>query len=200
MIGKAGLVAVIVVSAVASGRQVDMRGLYDQMYPVSTLRRDALNLCHESDPTFIRASHTDRQACYTGMPHAIALALGFIHPSSALSGLFAPAGGLMSAGSLIAEAGFASQAVMSRQPPLSTPKPTPCREPVAGLAALPARSLDTAKTLDVLSGHRGTTALRPAAAPGVPAPSESLSLLDTDGRGDLADKTPAPVAGCATRS
>ncbi len=130
MLGKAGLVAAIAVAAIVSGRSIDMRSLYDQMYPVSTLKRDVLNLCHENDPTFVRAWRGDRVACYSGMPHAIALALGFIHPSTALAELFSPFGG---ADSLLAAAGLAGQLTMSREPPLTAP-------PRPGQGSLPHRN------------------------------------------------------------
>ena len=203
MIGKAGLVAAIAITAIVSGRHVDMRGLYDQMYPVSTLKRDALYLCHESDPTFVRASGKDRSSCYSNMPHAIALALGFVHPSSALAGLFG--GGLVGTGSLLVEVGLGSQAVMSRQPPLTaraTLGKEPCRGAVAGLAEIPARAVDTEAALDALSGRHGTaggtTGLEPV---GIPRQSDSLTLLDDL---DLGGATPAkplaPAIGCAAPS
>ena len=72
VIVKVGLAAVVVAMAAMSARTVDLRQLYNEMYPVSTLKRDALSLCHESDPTFVRAVEEDRAACYNGMPHAIA--------------------------------------------------------------------------------------------------------------------------------
>ena len=187
MIGKAGLVAAIAITAIVSGRHVDMRGLYDQMYPVSTLKRDALYLCHESDPTFVRASGKDRSSCYSNMPHAIALALGFVHPSSALAGLFG--GGLVGTGSLLVEVGLGSQAVMSRQPPLTaraTLGKEPCRGAVAGLAEIPARAVDTEAALEPV---------------GIPRQSDSLTLLDDL---DLGGATPAkplaPAIGCAAPS
>ena len=92
MIGKAGLAAVALISLVAAGRSVDLRQLYDEMYPVNTLKRDAFNLCQQSDPTFIRALEDDRENCYDRMPHSIALAIGRIQPGNPLGGLF-PANG-----------------------------------------------------------------------------------------------------------
>ena len=201
MIGKAGLVAGVVVAAVVSGRSIDMRTLYDQMYPVSTLKRDALYLCHENDPTFVRAWRDDRVACYSGMPHAIALALGFIHPSSALSELFSPSGG---ADPLLAAAGLAGSLTMSREPPLAAglaPGKDPCHAAVAGLDNTPVRSIDDEKALAILSDRRRTTDPRGLMPRGVPGRNDSLSLLDDTA---LAPGTPStqgtPSIGCGSRS
>jgi hypothetical protein len=202
MIGKAGLVAAIAIAAVASGRSIDMRGLYDQMYPVSTLKRDALDLCHDSDPTFVRAWRGDRVSCYSGMPHAIALALGFIHPSSALAGLFTPlGGGLVGTDSLLAAAGLAGTLTMSREPPLTARLGVghdPCHSAVAGLDATPARSIDDDKALKMLSDRRiDPRALMPTS---VPAQSDSLTLLDdfAPGHGAPALTPGAASAGCGS--
>lgn len=70
MLGKAALAAGIAVAAVVAGRTIDLRQLYDQMYPVDTLRRDAFSLCQQSDRTFIRALEDDRESCYRRMPHS----------------------------------------------------------------------------------------------------------------------------------
>lgn len=194
MIGKAGLVAAIAIAAVVSGRSIDMRGLYDQMYPVSTLKRDALDLCHESDPTFVRAWRGDRVACYSGMPHAIALALGFIHPSSALGGLFSPfGGGLVGTDSLLAAAGLAGQLTLSREPPLNAP-PAPTKDPchpVAGLATIPVRAIDDEKALKVLSDRRRASDPRALMPTRVPSTGDSLTLLD-----DAAPDRSGATAGC----
>jgi hypothetical protein len=200
MIGKAGLVAAIAIAAVASGRSIDMRGLYDQMYPVSTLKRDALDLCHESDPTFVRAWRGDRVACYSGMPHAIALALGFVHPSSALAGLFSPfgGGGLVGTDSLLAAAGLAGQLTMSREPPLGNPLAPgkdPCHPAIAGLDKAPVRAIDDEKALKMLSDRRRTIDPRALMPTRVPSTSDSLTLLD-----ESASDRNAPSVGCASRS
>jgi hypothetical protein len=202
MIGKAGLVAAIAIAAVVSGRSIDMRSLYDQMYPVSTLKRDALYLCHESDQTFVRAWRRDRVACYSGMPHAIALALGFIHPSSALAELFSPFGG---ADSLLAAAGLAGQLTMSREPPLTvglSPGKDPCHAAIAGLDKTPVRSIDDEKALKMLSDRRRTIDPRALMPTNVPGQSDSLTLLDeaAPGSGGQALVPGAPSAGCASRS
>jgi hypothetical protein len=68
------------------------RELYNQMYPVETLKRDTFRLCSDADPAFIRAVRSDREACYNSMPHAIAVALGRVRPdSAAIAALLDPA-------------------------------------------------------------------------------------------------------------
>jgi hypothetical protein len=197
MIGKAGLVAAIAVAAIVSGRSIDMRGLYDQMYPVSTLKRDALDLCHESNPTFVRAWSEDRVACYSGMPHAIALALGFIHPSSALAELFSPFGG---ADSLLTATGLAGQLTMSREPPLA-PDKNPCRTAIASLDKAPVQSIDDEKALKMLADRRRMVDPRGLMPTSVPGRSDSLTLLDDAAPGQGATLTPGvPSGGCASRS
>jgi len=89
MLGKAALAAGIAVAAVMAGRTIDLRQLYDQMYPVDTLRRDAFSLCQQSDRTFIRALEDDRESCYRRMPHSFAVALGRVPAASPLAALFA---------------------------------------------------------------------------------------------------------------
>lgn len=198
MIGKATFVAVIAIAAVASGRSIDMRGLYDQMYPVSTLKRDALDLCHESDQTFVRAWRSDRVACYSGMPHAIALALGFVRPATTLAGLFSPfGGGLVGTDSLLAAAGLAGQLTMSREPPLGTglaPAKDPCHAAIAGLDKAPVRAVDDERALKMLSDHRRMIDPRALMPTSVPDAGDSLTLLD-----DSAPGHAAPAVGCATR-
>ncbi|HEX3882577.1 MAG TPA: hypothetical protein VHW66_07965 [Stellaceae bacterium] len=201
MIGKAGLVAAIAIAAVTSGRHVDLRGLYDQMYPVSTLKRDALYLCHESDLTFVRASGRDRSSCYSNMPHAIALALGFVHPTSALAGLFG--GGFVGTGSLLADVGLASRAAMSREAPLTArtaPGKEPCRGAVAGLAETPPRAIDTEAARYALSGRRGAPGESGIEPVGIPRQSDSLTLLDDLNLGATPAKQLAPAIGCAAPS
>lgn len=204
MIGKAGLVAAIAVAAVVSGRSIDMRGLYDQMYPVSTIKRDTLDLCHESDPTFVRAWRADRVACYSGMPHSIAMALGLAHPASTLAELFAPfGGGLVGTDSLLAAAGLAGQLSMSREPPLTArlaASKNPCDVAAAGLDAMPLRSIDDQKALKILSDRRRLVDPRGLMPTRVPSQSDSLTLLDDSAPDHPAPAlTPgAPSTGCAS--
>ena len=217
MIAKAGFAAVVVMTAIVSGRSVDLRGLYDQMYPVSTLKRDALDLCHESDPSFIRAVHGDREACYSAMPHAIAMALGLVRPDSALAGLFEPMGTAFGTGAALADTALGSWAASVRQPPLTSRLAIgdrgPCGGRAAELSAIPANRIDTTAALDVLASRGGSAAGDPlkrlglpdrgAAPPSAAQPAQGggLALLDTTGTADLGDPAAdtARATGCAAK-
>jgi len=83
MLGRIGFVVIAVVAAVVGAHSLNPRELYNEMYPVETLKRDAFHICDEADPTFIRAVGTEREACYNSMPHLIAVALGRVRPGGA---------------------------------------------------------------------------------------------------------------------
>ncbi|MBV9861233.1 MAG: hypothetical protein JO267_03700 [Alphaproteobacteria bacterium] len=85
MIGKAGIVALAVAPVFGATHTADLRELYNEMYPVNHLKRDAFNLCHESDANFVRALQADRESCYDRMPHSIALAIGRVRPGNELA-------------------------------------------------------------------------------------------------------------------
>jgi hypothetical protein len=85
MIGRAGFVAIAVISAGVGAHTINPRELYNEMYPVETLKRDTFNICHDADPTFVRAVKVDREACFDSMPNAIELALGRIREKGALT-------------------------------------------------------------------------------------------------------------------
>jgi hypothetical protein len=96
MLGKIGLSAgrrsrraVVVVTAaifIAVGaHSISPRELYHQMYPLEPVKQNAFQICDETDPTFIRAVGSDREACYNKMPHVMAVAMGRVKPESALS-------------------------------------------------------------------------------------------------------------------
>ncbi|HTZ37525.1 MAG TPA: hypothetical protein VMB84_15950 [Stellaceae bacterium] len=85
MLRKTAVVAIALASAVVGAHSLNPRELYNEMYPVETLKRDAFHICDEADPTFVRAVRADRDACYQSMPHAIAVALGLKRPGGALS-------------------------------------------------------------------------------------------------------------------
>src|SRR5580692_5910387 len=85
MLGKVGFVAIVLVSAGVATHPLNPRELYNQMYPVEALKRDAFHICNDADPTFIRAVWSEREACYNSMPHIIAVALGRVHPKEALT-------------------------------------------------------------------------------------------------------------------
>src|SRR5579862_9455366 len=85
MLGRAGFVAIAVLSAGVGAHSLNPRELYNEMYPVETLKRDAFHICRDADPTFVRAVKVDREACYDSMPNAIELALGRIRTGGALT-------------------------------------------------------------------------------------------------------------------
>jgi hypothetical protein len=85
MLGRTGFIAIAVISAVVGAHSLNPRELYNEMYPVETIKRDAFHICGDADPTFVRAVGADREACYDSMPHVIAVALGRVKPGGALS-------------------------------------------------------------------------------------------------------------------
>jgi hypothetical protein len=104
MLAKISLAAAIVAcSAVLAS--VDLRELYDEMYPVSMLKRDAFGICRQADPAFVRARQSDRDECYDSMPHDFALAIGWVGPRSPLANQSIYPGGYPPAEMLLA--GFA---------------------------------------------------------------------------------------------
>jgi hypothetical protein len=216
MIAKAGAVAAAIIVTVVGGRAIDLRGLYDQMYPVSTLKRDVLNLCVQSDPAFIRALSEQREACYFRMPHAIEVALGLARPDTALEELFSPW--------LRLPGGEAVWAATFRQPPREVrlaagSKPCRADSPPEALAQLPATGVTAPAVLAGRPDKRDEKALAalglapfprpsltvlpapqpmsPVATPANPAaasnlgPTQSLILLDTEAAADLGDKASA---------
>jgi hypothetical protein len=82
---RAWVLAAALVFAVVGANSLHPRELYNQMYPVEALKRDAFHICNDADPTFIRAVWSEREACYNSMPHIIAVALGRVHPKEALT-------------------------------------------------------------------------------------------------------------------
>ncbi len=60
------------------------------MYPVNGLRRDVLNLCHQAQPTFVRAIRESRDNCYDSMPDPVELAIGWVRTSSRLEAMRQP--------------------------------------------------------------------------------------------------------------
>jgi hypothetical protein len=195
MIAKAGLVVAAIMLTVVGGRAIDLRGLYDQMYPISTLKRDVLNLCVESDPAFIRAMSDEREACYFRMPHTIALALGMVRPDNSLEELFLPWSRLASGGALLSEAGLGSWAAAYRTPPraLSESESVPCRPARDLLAGLRPGAIAEPTTPTVLSGRagRGAKALTTLGLP-PPAPRPALTIMPAPDPALAA--APAPAA------
>ena len=85
MIGRYWFVAIAVVSAVIGARSLNPRELYNEMYPVETLKRDAFRICLDTDRTFVRAVKIDRESCFDSMPHTIEVALGRVPRVTALA-------------------------------------------------------------------------------------------------------------------
>ncbi|HVC52467.1 MAG TPA: hypothetical protein VND87_10635 [Stellaceae bacterium] len=196
MIGKAGLTVALVITAATAVHSIDLRNLYNQMYPVSTLKRDALYLCHEADPVFIRAVAEDRRACYSSMPHTIALALGLIRPDHALAGLFTPVGGLFGEGPLAADQSQAAWAAAMRRPPMS-PRLIASAAPCPGTAAAEPDAISTKTALDALTGRGAETHDGALAELGI-APSANAASLPIPGNRRVAPPdlaaTPPPAA------
>jgi hypothetical protein len=84
MLGKTGFIAIAVISAGVGAHSLNPGELYNEMYPVEGLKRDAFHICNDADPTFVRAVKVDREACFDSMPAQIELALGRIRPGGAL--------------------------------------------------------------------------------------------------------------------
>jgi hypothetical protein len=85
MLGKVSLAAIAVVAAAVGASSVNPRELYNEMYPVEAMKRDAFHICRDANPAFIRAVKGDREACFDSMPHLIAVALGRVRPTAALA-------------------------------------------------------------------------------------------------------------------
>src|SRR5712691_5856664 len=90
MLVKASILATVLICAVVSLSRVDFRELYNEMYPVNGLRRDVLNLCHQTEPTFVRAIEADRVGCYDGMPDPVERAIGWVRTSTRLAAMRHP--------------------------------------------------------------------------------------------------------------
>src|SRR5712691_932547 len=85
MLVRAGFAAAAVVAALLGVRAVDVGQIYDEMYPVDTLKRGVFNICHDSDATFVRALHAHRESCYDRMPQPIALSIGWARRGTGLA-------------------------------------------------------------------------------------------------------------------
>src|SRR6185437_15763784 len=157
--------AIAVVSAVIGASSLDPRALYNEMYPVEAVKRDAFHICHDADPTFVRAVKIDREACFDGMPNVIAIALGRVRPSAALA--------------------IAALLDPSRQAELLlTLASMPPRQPVT----VPKSFANTAWARALSHGCDDKTAISPAGLSSGPpsvAGSARTAALDTTIRGNL---------------
>jgi len=130
MLGKIGIAALAVLPIFGATHTTDLRQLYNEMYPVNGLTRDAFNLCHESDATFVRALDTDREHCLDEMPHSFAVAIGHIRPDSQVAALGSEDAALKAAFALAAESAL----------PIREPRPGSTRS--AAALALPGTAQD----------------------------------------------------------
>ena len=85
LFGKTGVAAVALIFAAIGAHTLKPRELFHEMYPLEPVKQDAFRICDDSDPTFVRAVGTEREACYNKMPHVMAVAMGRIKPGGALS-------------------------------------------------------------------------------------------------------------------
>src|SRR5438128_2190210 len=90
MLVKASIFVTVLICGLVSLSRVDFRELYNEMYPVNGLRRGVLTLCHQAEPTFIRAIEADRVGCYDGMPDPVERAIGWVRTSSRLAAMRHP--------------------------------------------------------------------------------------------------------------
>jgi len=85
MVSRVVIVAAAAISVISVGigaQTLNPRELYNEMYPVETLKRDAFHICRDANPTFIRAVRVDREACLDSMPNSIEIALGRVRATA----------------------------------------------------------------------------------------------------------------------
>src|SRR5260370_4152094 len=90
MLVKASIFATVRICTVVGLSHIDFRELYNGMYPVNGLRRGVLNLCHQAEPTFVRAVESNRIGCYDSMPDPVELAIGWARTSTRLAAMRHP--------------------------------------------------------------------------------------------------------------
>ena len=209
MIGKYGFVAIAVVSALLGAHSLNPGELYNEMYPVETLKRDAFHICNAADPSFVRAFKDDRETCYDKMPNAIEVALGRVHPGAQVNAsLLDP--------SRQAELLIQLAAMPPRQPVVVSPSLgnalTPCAKnapsPTAAAPTLPApagRPTAADKTIlgnlpPIPQSGQNTVASRQQApqplAPGVAGTANGMAF-DPVSTSDIGDKGPAAIVPLA---
>ncbi len=110
MLLKASIAAAALIVAAVGLSSIDYRELYNAMYPVNGLKRDVLNLCHEAQPTFVRAVASDRVGCYDSMPDNIELAIGWVRTTSRLAAMRQRQSPIEAAERLLAEAAMQGRA------------------------------------------------------------------------------------------
>jgi len=85
MLRRISFIAIALLAVVIGVHSLDLRALYAEMYPIEPVKRGAFHICDETDPTFVRAIGSDREACYGSMPHVMAVAMGRVRLGGALS-------------------------------------------------------------------------------------------------------------------
>jgi hypothetical protein len=90
MLVKASIFATVLICTVVGLSHIDFRELYNGMYPVNGLRRGVLTLCHQAEPTFVRAVESNRIGCYDSMPDPVELAIGWVRTSTRLAAMRRP--------------------------------------------------------------------------------------------------------------
>src|SRR5258707_7749657 len=73
---RIAFIGIALIFAAIGAHSLNPRQLYGEMYPVEPVKRDAFHICDEADPTFVRAVGTQREACYSKMPHVMAGGVG----------------------------------------------------------------------------------------------------------------------------
>lgn len=85
MLRRICFIAIALVFVVIGAYALNLRALYAEMYPAEPVKRTAFHICNESDPTFVRAIGSEREACYASMPNIMEVAMGRVRPGGALS-------------------------------------------------------------------------------------------------------------------
>jgi hypothetical protein len=171
LFGRAGFAALAVLVAGIGASSLNPRELYNEMYPVEAMKRDAFHICHATDPTFVRAVRGDREACFDAMPNVIAIALGRVRPTAALA--------------------IAALLDPSRQAELLlTLASMPPRQPIT----VPRSFVNTAWTRALSSGCGDKTGASPS-GPAVAIGNARTATLDNTVRGNLPPLPRADRAG-----
>jgi hypothetical protein len=158
MLVKVSIAATALVCAVVALSSINFRQLYNGMYPVNGLRRDVLNLCHEAEPTFVRAIRASRDNCYDAMPDPVELAIGWVRSSSRLAAMRRPP-----SPAELAERRLVEAATQGRFDLLGPRRFTgyatmpaalrPCEDPATGLAATALVPMNDPLANDRLARH-----------------------------------------------
>ena len=82
---RAAVVVTAVIFVAIGAHSINPRELYRQMYPIEPVKQNAFQICDETDPTFVRAIGSEREACYNKMPHVMAVAMGRVKADASLS-------------------------------------------------------------------------------------------------------------------